>query len=50
MLKKDKVVVGHSQVDNRGHTNGQAMADDQVQDVSSVVGWLCDVLRKIKTI
>ena len=42
-------MVRHSQVDNRGHTDGQTMGYDQVQGVSSVVSWLCNVLLKIKT-
>ncbi|KAL7404348.1 hypothetical protein ABVT39_013478 [Epinephelus coioides] len=39
-VKIHTVLVRHSQVNNRGHTSGQAIGYDQVQGVSSVVGWL----------
>lgn len=43
-------MIGHSQINTRGHTSGQAIGYDLVQGVSPVVSWLCDVLVKIQAV
>ncbi len=48
-VKKHTVVIRHSQINNRGHTSGQAMANDKVQSVSPVVSRLLDMSCKIHT-
>lgn len=48
--KRNTVVVRDSKVTNRGHTGGQAMSDNLVQGVSSIVGQLLSKIHIIQLI